>query len=377
MGGSSSTTTNEPWKPVQDPLKDIYKVTDNLWESGTGPQVFPGDTLAPWSQPTQAGVVGATNEATSGRGLGGLLNNQFGQAAANGGYNRDMYSAGQGFEELSAGAGNLDPSRLFGIGGQAMNDPIRGQINQIGQTGGTNYMKQYTEDMATRGPEGSNPYFQQQLDHQLENVGNKVAGYMSGAGRYGSGAMGSAMADQMGGVAAGALSNQYNADANRRLQAASGIQGASDQGISNQFNANAQDLARNQQGLAAEQAGLNVQDANVNRQFQATDKLAGLGQAGMGNLQAFGQIAPGVDDLRYADSDRLLKIGDKVEGYQQQIMDDAKKRFDEQNQLPWQYADMMQQVLQPGMVRFGSSKTEEPFNPMSLLGAPLALAGGK
>lgn len=378
MGGSSQTTTNEPWKPLQQPLEDLYKGVGNMYDAGVGPQVFPGDRVAPLSYPTQAGLYGGAEKAMSGQGLGGVTNDAFGYNIAQGGFNAPMMEAAQGFSDLSAGAGNIDPSKLFAYGGQMANSPFMGQMQQIGASGGgTNYMKQYTEDMATAQPGGVNPYFGEALDYQMNNAADKVAQYMSGAGRYGSGAMGEAMGRELGGVASNALAQQFNADANRRLQAASGIQDASQQGISNVFNANAGELGRTQAALGAEAAGLGVQEANINRMQTATGQLANVGQAGQQNLLQFGGMAPQIDDLRYADDDRLLKIGSQIEQYQQRLMDETKGIYDEQNQLPWQYAEMFQQMLQPSAVNFKSSTTKEPFNPMSLLGVPLAMAGGK
>ena len=100
MGGSSSTTTNEPWKPVQGPLEDIYKSTDNMWQAGAGPQVFPGDTLAPWSQPTQAGLLQGTNLATSGQGIGQNLTDAYRNSVNMGGFNQPMLEGAQGMSEL-------------------------------------------------------------------------------------------------------------------------------------------------------------------------------------------------------------------------------------------------------------------------------------
>jgi hypothetical protein len=378
MGGSSQTTSNEPWKPVQDPLKDLYKGTENMYDAGVGPQVFPGDRVAPWSLPTQIGVTQAVDQATSGQGLGGVLNDSFGYNIAQGGFNAPMMEAVSDMRNLSAGAGSIDPSQLFAVGGQAGSGPYGQQFQNIASSGGgPNYMKMYTEDMATAQPGGVNPHFQDALDYQMGNAADRVSQYMSRSGRYGSGAMGEAMGRELGGVASQALAQQFNADANRRLQAASGIQDASNQNVNNLINASSGDLARLGMELEANKSGYGVMTDNINRQFQASDRMGGLGQQGQQNLLNFGNAASNVDDLRYSDIDRLFKVGSQIENYQQKLMDETKGIFDEQNQLPWQYAEMFQNILQPAAVKFGSSTTKEPFNPMSLLGIPLAMAGGK
>lgn len=382
MGGSSSTSTSTstPWQPLQEPLKDLYKGVENMYTAGVGPQVFPGDRVAPWSLPTQQAIAGSYDKALSGQNLGDSLNNAFAYNISQGGFNDPMLSAAQGMNELAGGAGNIDPSALFAVGGQAASGPYSQQFQRIASSGGgPNYMKQYTEDMATAVPGGVNPHFQAALDYQMGNAADKVSQYMSRAGRYGSGAMGEAMGRELGGIASSALASQFNADADRRLRAAGGIQDASQQGIGNIFGASNAELQRLSTQLGATQSGYDVLQNNVNRQQQATGALADIGQAGQQNLLNFGAQAPNVDDLRYTDMDRLAKLGTTIENYQQRLMDETKGIFDEQNALPWDYAQMFQQILQPAAVNFGSrtGTTREPFNPMSLIGIPLAMAGGK
>lgn len=71
-GGGSSTpaqttqtsnTTATPWAGVQDYLKQLYASSSALANSG-GPQLYPGSTIAPVSQQTQAGWNAGTAYAT-------------------------------------------------------------------------------------------------------------------------------------------------------------------------------------------------------------------------------------------------------------------------------------------------------------------------
>lgn len=302
MGGNSTTTSNEPWKPVQEPLKDLYNNVDKMYSAGVGPQVFPGDRVAPWSVPTQQAVTRAYSQASSSPNTGNIMADEIKSNVAGGGLAPSQELALVGMRNFAGGRMNMDPDKMFAVG----------------QT--------------------SNPYFQDALNYQLDNAADKVSQYMSRAGRYGSGAMGEAMGREVSGLAANALSNQYNTDVSRRMQ---------------------------------------IDESNANRHLSGVRGLNDIGQQGQSNVLGFMDRAPTMDDLRYADIDRLFKTGSQIEQYQQRLMDESKGIFDEQNQLPWQYTDLVQNTLQPAAVRFGSSTTKEPFNPMSLLGVPMAMMGGK
>ena len=285
--GSSKTTVqqdNSPWKPLQQPLKDLYSSAGKMADEGVGPQVFPGGELAPMSVPTQAGILGATYESFRGNPLTEPLNQAMQQTTRTGGYNMDMRKA----------TGYLD--RIAGM---------------------------------SSNPGGVNPYFEDALNAQLKSASDQVNSYFSAAGRYGSGAHAKALADQLGGIRATTLYNQFNQD------------------IGNAMN--------------------------------ASQALAQTGDAAINNLMGITQTAPTLDNLRFSDYDRMLKIGQNIQDYQQAIMNETKAKYEQQNQLPWDYLDRLNSIYQPAAVNFGSSSQTQtkPWSPTSLVGAPMAAMGLK
>lgn len=285
--GSSSTTvkqSNSPWKPLQQPLKDIYSSAGKMADAGVGPHVFPGGELAPMSIPTQAGLLGATYEAFQGNPLTKPLTNVVAQNAAAGGFNDYMRTAADNLSSLA---------------GMSMN------------------------------PGGVNPYFEDALNAQLKKASDQVNSYFSAAGRYGSGYHSKALADQLGGIRANALFNQFNQD------------------IGNAMN--------------------------------ASQALAQTGDAAINNLMGMIQTSPTLDNLRFSDYDRMLKVGKNIQDYQQAIMNEAKAKYEQQNQLPWDYLDRLNQIYQPAAVNFasGSQTQKKPWSPTSLIGAPMAAMGLK
>lgn len=175
-----------------------------------------------------------------------------------------------------------------------------------------------------------NPFFQQALDFQSNKAADKVNSIFSGAGRGLSGSHARTLADELAGLRFGALSDNYNME----------------------------------RGL----------------QMGANQTIAGMGADANANSNAVLSNANNIDALRYNDIDRMLKIGTTVEGKQQQVLDENKAKFDQQNMLPWQHLELYKNMINPnvGGTTTGSTSgsTSTPFNPMSLLGIPL-MAGGK
>lgn len=69
----------------------------------------------------------------------------------------------------------------------------------------------------------SNPYFNEALQGQLDDTAAQVQSQFSGAGRYGSGANTGVLANKLGNIRAGALSNQYNQDVGNMFTAGNAL----------------------------------------------------------------------------------------------------------------------------------------------------------
>lgn len=103
-----------------------------------------------------------------------------------------------------------------------------------------------------------NPYFNDMLSNQLDKTASRIQSQFAGSGRYGSGANTSVLSNELGGIAANTLYNQYNQDANRMLSANSQIDAAN----SNLFR---DQLAGNQSVIDAGR----IQDANEQAKLTA------------------------------------------------------------------------------------------------------------
>jgi len=285
MGGSTQQTTSsgttEPWGPVQQPLKNIMGAAGNMYNAGVGEQVYPGTTVVPFSQPTQAAIIKGTNMASAGNPLTGVLNQHATDTIAAGGM-------APGMEEA-----------MTNLRGIASGDP------------------------------GANPFFQQALDYQSGKIGDQVNSYFSSKGRVGSGAHGGTMAKELAGMRFSALADQFNRDIAHKMSAATTM-----------------------------------------------GNISGMGAS---NAQAWGGMAPSIDALRFADIDRLSKIGGVIEGKQGEVMTENKEKFDQQNMLPWTHLSQYSDIISPPAVRFPStsstSKTKTPWNPLSLVGVPMMAMG--
>lgn len=77
-GGGGQEVDNDPWGGQQPYLHDLFNQAHSLYGSGVGQQYYPGNTVAPFSDPTQMGFDMLMNRAggTPGQGaMGGYLGN--------------------------------------------------------------------------------------------------------------------------------------------------------------------------------------------------------------------------------------------------------------------------------------------------------------
>ena len=289
MGGPStnqsqkSTTTSEPWGPAVPHITDIMGDAKKMYDYGAGPQVYPGSTVTPFSLPTQEGLTKGFEMAQGGNPFAANVQDYITKTMASGGTNPFMMEAKT----------NIDPT--------ARCDMLEG-----------------------------NPFFQKALDFQSGKIEDRVNSIFSGAGRGLSGSHARTLADELGGLRFGALSDQFN---NERAY-----------------------------------------------QIDANKMLAGMGSDAASTASNLIGNASGLDALRYSDIDRMFKIGSAIEGKQGEIQKEDKEKFDQANMLPWQHLQLYKDSINPNVgdtsSSTGSGSTSQPFNPMSLLGIPM-MAGGK
>ncbi|WP_074380627.1 tail fiber domain-containing protein [Bartonella doshiae] len=200
------------------------------------------------------------------------------------------------FYNQSSGKAVYDGQRVAGLSDQTKN-AINGLSNNThnydnntlnGIATGQNSTSQNLKNMASGQQIGNNPYFNEALQNTLNKATDTINSSLSGAGRYGSGAHTGVLADELGGIATQALSQQYNQDVN------------------NMMNAN---------GL--------IDQANQNQLAGANNFFQGQGQA---NLNA-------------------LTGGSVLDANHQRQLDEERQKWEQQNNLDW---DQLSKLLAAG-----------------------------
>lgn len=177
-GSTNQTTQSSPWGPAQLPLIDIFTDAKKMYDSGVGPQVYPGSTVTPFSQPTQQGLTQGYDMAKAGNPFIQNVQDYATKTMAAGGTNPFMMEA----------KSNLDPT--------ANGSMLEG-----------------------------NPFFQKALDFQSGKVADRVNSVFSGAGRGLSGSHGRTLTDELAGLRFGALSDNYNMERGMQMDANKTIAG--------------------------------------------------------------------------------------------------------------------------------------------------------
>lgn len=209
MGGKSSkqTTENKPPEWSKPLFEQSASEASRLYNSGSGGNVYQGQTVAGLSPTTQTGI---NNLVSSGNNLASSGNSV--TQGANALYNRSM-------------AGTAAATNLQGM--------ASGQ-----------YLKE------------GNPHFNAALQGQLDDTAAQTQSQFSGSGRYGSGANTGVLANKLGNIRSTALADQFNRDSQNMLAANSQLDAAR---VANVQNAN----SSLQNMLTGAQAGLTGAQAQV------------------------------------------------------------------------------------------------------------------
>ena len=291
MTGNTKQTTSassEPWKAAQPALQQGITGAQNLYNAGVGGQVYQGSTVIPWSAQSQQGMnnieLGA-NANARGQGLSG----QYQGIINNGGMNSAQQQAMSGFQ------------------GQAQNPFNWVQQNAVGNTMNL-ANSQYSVS----------PELQKVLDAQSSKVADTVNMNASSAGRYGSGANQSLLAENVGNLANQTIFNDYQ-----------NFLGRKDSANSNLFNMG--------------QTGMNTQ-ANANA------AIGNLGQQAIGNLGTAytGMQAPNTD---------LMNVGAMYEDLATRLKNDELRVFNESQNKPWELLGRMNAIAS-GAGQMGGTQTQ-------------------
>lgn len=234
------------------------------------------------------------------------------------------------FYNKGSGKAVYDGDRVAGL-----SDPTKNAINGLNNTvqnyensylnglaTGQNSTSKNLSEMASGQQIGNNPYFNDALQNALNKATNSINSSLAGAGRYGSGAHTGVLANELGGMATQALSQQYNQDVN------------------NMMNANSL-----------------IDQANQNQLAGANNFFQGQGQA---NINA-------------------LTGGSLIDANNQRHIDAEQQKWEQQNNLDW---DHLNKLLAAGGASAGGYGTQtsttprQKVNPWQILGNAGSILGG-
>ncbi|OPB31566.1 tail fiber domain-containing protein [Bartonella sp. AR 15-3] len=232
------------------------------------------------------------------------------------------------FYNKGSGKAVYDGERVTGLSDQTKN-AINGLNNTAqnyensylnGLATGQNSTSKNLSEMASGQQIGNNPYFNDALQNALNKATNSINSSLAGAGRYGSGAHTGVLANELGGMATQALSQQYNQD------------------VSHMMNAN---------GL--------IDQANQNQLAGANNFFQGQGQSNMNALTG----------------------GSLIDANNQQKLDAERQKWEQQNNLDW---DHLSKLLSAGGAAAGgygtqTSLTQQKQNPWKILGNAGSILG--
>jgi hypothetical protein len=283
MGTKSSqpqttTTVNrtEPDPLTQQWRTQLYGLAQDQFNQGM-PGYFPGSTVVPFSDQTQAGLNYMQDYTSQGA---------FGLPQAQGALNRSM--------------SGWNPAMPFAtdMAAGSTNNPY----GSTQTTAGINTLQQAANgDMI-----GQNPYLASMFDSGANKIQNAVNANFSAAGRYGSGAHQGAMASGMGDLYSSIYAPAYAQERQNQLGAA---------GQLGQFNA--ADLGR---------MG-SLYDASANRRLEATGLIGDIYSTSNAQGMAAAGMLPSLYNYGLMPADTMMTAGAQYENLAGQYLNDAMTRY--------------------------------------------------
>jgi hypothetical protein len=203
----------------------------------------------------------------------------------------------------------------------------------------------------------NNEHMMAALDMAAEKAGHAVGSAMSGAGRYGSGVHQGTLAREVGDIYSRGLMQSTENDLQRQMAATGAI-----------------DQARQGYGgmqLSALGGRTGVEGANIANRAGAAGQYSDTLFRGADNAMRYGLSAPAIDEMRYANDERLLQIGAAQRGELQQENAANQSYFNEMRDAPYGALSRYTSIINGspgGAAGFGTATSTVPQgNP--LLGA--------
>lgn len=286
-------TTTDPWSGIQPNLTQIGSEAKKLYDAGTGPTYYPGATYVGPTTQELVGMQGMQNLATQGNQLlPGLLNTAKSNISGGG------LSAEQ--------RGGLDPLKRIASGQDSISvvQPM-GYRQQTGVGGGNQIpMGGMPDQLPGAGAGepgdysgGGNPYLMAALDISADRAKSGMETSFGGMGRGGGGGQPTGVIGrELGNLYTTGLSNQMNADLDRRMAA---------------------------------------EGANIANRAGAASQLQNIYGQGANNALAWGGMSGDIREQQFGDAGKLIDVGAAQRGELQTELQSYIDRFNAQQSRPW------------------------------------------
>lgn len=410
---STQTTNNEPPRWAKPLFEQSAQEASRLYDSGSGFNVWEGQTIADPSSATSQGLQGLKSVASdpslqnlSGSAVSGAQNvigsggwnpqtssiYNFLSGAAGGGLNADtsglsrVRSMNSGMLGAMGAYGNAAAGGLNSAAGQGFagmfnqgGNPLASEIN-LQDTASGKYVRE------------GNPYERAVFAQNAQDIADSVSQQFSGAGRYGSGAHQGVLAEEQGDYLNKAYSDAFNRErglqmqANQMLDAAQGQrfgQGLSAlQGLLGADTANAQTQLAGAGGLLnagsnifgnqlqQQQALFDANAQNASQQLAAGQAAGQTGQQALDTQLNYTQALPTTMQSSLFAPTAALQAGTIEDQMSQAQLNDDIRRFYENDMNEWTRLGALQAAAGGAAGPYGTSvtTTRQPFNPFGMLG---------
>jgi len=360
MGSKTPATQTVTNKTEVDPTTDawrqaVFGAGTELYNQGPA-EYFPGSTVAPFSQQTQAGLGMMQNQAAQGAiGLPQAYQSQF---RAMSGFNPGMMTAQQfangsnPYQQMMWNTGNANVagmvSPMIGAAGQGL-DSGMAYAPMIAQAG--EQQTQMGVPQLQGFADAQNPYLDQLYQQGAEKVANSVNAQFSGAGRTGANAAHTgALAEGLGSLYTGIYAPAFESAQGRALSAASQLSGIDQANRAAQMSgySSAAGLGLQGAGQGLQMADLygNLLGGDAARRYGAASGLAnssmqGAGMAGdmwsQGNADASTAVnnLAGLYQYGGMPAQSMLGVGSSLDAYNQQMIDADMARWNYGQNANW------------------------------------------
>lgn len=390
MGTStSSTQTSSPPAWAQPLFTQSATEAQNLYNSGSGGNTYTGSTVSPMSDTTMGGInqlaqagqgwdTAGTRDLFQGIGANAVSNPYADQLGGLAGQIHPQNTASQNTHAGSVSASDFS-GLLNSFGGPSSSE------RNLGAMANGSYLQ------------NGNPYFNSALQGQLDQTANQVQSQFSGAGRYGSGANTGVLANSLGNIRSGALSNQFNQDTQNMLaangqidqsaNARAGNQLAAATGVAGINTGNADRSLLSQTGNA--DRSLLSQTGNADRQLtgqqlQGTllNNAGGMYSTGIGQAQTAANSMAGLDQQNFTNSltgaNATLQAGGLLDQQAQRQLGDQVSQWYSQDNQDWTRLGLLQQAAAGSAGDYGTqSGHSSSSNPLGAIGGILGALPAK